>query len=93
MKELQEIITNISVLLLGTGMYLVYNKLKKIITDRTSHHDINGNSIEMGKTTKTLLGEIVHDYDCNRAFIIEFHNGASFSSVMANWKLSITHEI
>ena len=93
MKELQEIITNISVLLLGTGMYFVYSKLKKIITNRTSHHDISGNSIEMGKTTKTLLGEIVRDYDCNRAFIIEFHNGDSFSSVMPNWKLSITYEI
>lgn len=93
MKELQEIITNISVLLLGTGMLFIYNKLKKVITEKANHHSIGGSSIELGNATKTLLGEVLRDYDCNRAFIIEFHNGDSFSSVMPNWKLSITYEI
>ena len=94
MEEITKMFSNILILVLGIGMYLFYNKLKEYFINKYSKiSSPSSENISLGIRTQDILQDLMKSYDCNRVLLLEFHNGDVFSSVVPNWKLSLTYEL
>lgn len=93
-EKIYEPLINIAVLLVVTALYALTKRIKALIVQKFKETSVpNSRNIEVGQKTYDILTDIMVKYDCNRVMLLEFHNGDTFSSVMPNWKLSMTYEV
>jgi len=56
------------------------------------HQGMSGDSIHQAARIQDILAELRIRANCDRAYILQFHNGSIFTTKNPIWKISMTHE-